>query len=168
MRCESALQVDHCNITLSDSKTCNSIARIWSKLVSVTCCRRFLSQQWPDFHCFHPRLPRRKPCSVSLETNRCDKNRPSVTCLQIRAKNMRCESALQIDQRYTTFEKHDHLSSLSSFRWGVPVAPPLFETTNSQAIIVYQTVQLTIGSLSTKTGGDDYNAQNKTHNKRST
>ena len=98
LQCCNALQAFE-----SDSKTCNSIARIWSKLVSATCCRRFLSQRWPEFLCFRPRLPRQKSRSVSLETNSWNKNRPSVTCLQIRAKNMRGESALQIGQCNTTF-----------------------------------------------------------------
>ena len=71
--------------------------------------------------------PRRKPCSVSLESNRCNKNRPSVTCLQIRAKNMRCESALQIDQcntRDTVCKLHFHQSlyaALNSEQHFIPV-----------------------------------------------
>ena len=52
-RCGQFLRYLQCCNTLqvfeSDSKTCNSIARIRSKLVSVTCCRQFLSQRWPEF-----------------------------------------------------------------------------------------------------------------------
>ena len=44
LQCCNTLQVFE-----SDSKTCNSIARIRSKLVSVICCRQFLSQRWPEF-----------------------------------------------------------------------------------------------------------------------
>ena len=50
-------------------------------------------------HCANlEQIGRQKPCSVSPETNRCEKNRPRKTCLPIRAKNMRCGSALQIGQ----------------------------------------------------------------------